>query len=95
MSLIKCSAAAITKIEEMFEQIADDLLNENPEISVSLRTRTRYQANNVAYIPQQRAITVEAALLMKKLSFPGKSADEAWKFCIDKILQMNHINSKR
>jgi hypothetical protein len=68
----------------MFEQIADDLLNENSEISITLQSRPRPRAHTMTRVSQQDGIIGEAIPLMKKLSFPGKNADEAWKFCIDR-----------
>ncbi|KAF1822629.1 DNA topoisomerase IV, alpha subunit [Dissoconium aciculare CBS 342.82] len=75
----------------MFEQIVDDLLNERSEISITLRTRPRSQATVLARDLQQITTTTVAAHATKKLSFPGKTADEAWRFSVVlRILQIMH-----
>lgn len=59
----------IDKIENIFEQIADAMLSEKNEISITLKTRRRVLSD----IRSDEDRT-------KRLSFPGKSANEAWRF---------------
>lgn len=61
----------IDKIEEVFEQIADAMLNEKNEFSITLKTRRRASRN------QRRDRDEDYT---KRLCFPGKTANEAWRF---------------
>lgn len=62
----------IDKIEEVFEQIADAMLNDKNEFSITLKTRRRAASKN-----QQRDGDEDRT---KRLCFPGKTANEAWRF---------------
>jgi hypothetical protein len=56
----------IDQIEAVLETIVDSLLHDDPEISITLRSRTRSRT-------QGRPTTC--------LSFPGRTSEEAWRFC--------------
>ncbi|CZT21575.1 uncharacterized protein RCC_07439 [Ramularia collo-cygni] len=74
------NADVIDRIENVFEQIADAMLNERKQISITLKTRLR--ASTDIRPDEDR---------MKRLSFPGKSADEAWRFAVViRILELMH-----
>lgn len=60
----------IDKIEEVFEQMADAMLNEKKDIRITLKTRRQVSTD------EQRDENCT-----KRLSFPGKNEDEAWRFC--------------
>ncbi len=64
------------KIEAVFEQIADDMLGHAGQISISLDVRPR--------IPPTRGGAVADATTLdrktRRLGFPGKTAEEAWRF---------------
>ncbi|KAK4501379.1 hypothetical protein PRZ48_007188 [Zasmidium cellare] len=59
------------KIEACFEQIVDDLLNEKDEVSITLKTRKRTGSAR-----DGQSTTPE-----RRICFPGKTAEEAWRFC--------------
>lgn len=66
------NSSVINKIEAVFEQMADDMLNERGELSILLETRrTRPQA---------------VSSRDRKISFPGKTAGEAWRFSKSSLL---------
>lgn len=63
----------IAKIESIFEDLADALLDEQPQLCVELKIRN--------------SASVQAGdtklLSTKKVRFPGKNEDEAWRFGAD------------
>lgn len=63
------SADVTDKIEDVFEQIADAMLNDKKEISITLKTRRR--------VPTDKQSDED---LTRTLSFPGKTENEAWRF---------------
>ncbi|KAK0276725.1 endodeoxyribonuclease [Friedmanniomyces endolithicus] len=75
------------KIEAVFEQIADDMLGHAGQISISLDVRPR--------IPPSRGGEVADAITLdrktRRLGFPGKTAEEAWRFTVIlRILELMH-----
>lgn len=62
------STDVIDKIEDVFEQMTDAMLNEKSEISITLKTRRRVATDE----PREDRT--------KRLTFPGKTANEAWRF---------------
>jgi len=62
--------SVITQIEAVFETIADALLNERADISISL---TSFSPS----ISRDTSARVPKAVF----SFPGKTANDAWRFC--------------
>lgn len=64
----------IAEIESVFEGIADALLAERDEVAITLHARRTIHSENPEGLPQSgrsRNTTI---------AFPGKSAEEAWKF---------------
>ena len=69
---------AIETIEKIFQSIADTLAEGQNEISVTLRTRPRSRAQ-LSRSTSQQSDPAEGPRL-RRLAFPGKTADEAWRF---------------
>ncbi|KAI4723001.1 DNA topoisomerase IV, alpha subunit [Aureobasidium sp. EXF-10727] len=63
---------AITQIEAVFETVADALLNERADITISLTS---------VYSNEFRDASVRATKAL--FTFPGKTANDAWRFCCD------------
>jgi meiotic recombination protein SPO11 len=70
--------AVITKIEDIFESIADCILEEGKELVIPLKTRPRKKniANDDGSTQVNKGSSVEA----RSITFPSKSPQEAWKF---------------
>ncbi|KAF2170797.1 hypothetical protein M409DRAFT_63857 [Zasmidium cellare ATCC 36951] len=69
------------KIEACFERIVDALLNEKDEISITLKSRKTNRS----------ARDGEATSSERLICFPGKSAEEAWRFSVVlRILELMH-----
>ena len=66
------SAHAIAKIERVFEVMADAMLNDKPELCITLKVR-----NSKA---KDQQTSSEGDGRTKRICFPGKTADEAWRF---------------
>ncbi|KAM3417319.1 hypothetical protein BST61_g5571 [Cercospora zeina] len=80
------NAAVIDKIEAVFEEIADAMLHDKLEMGITLRTRPRTSltANSQTGSSERGAPT-------RRLCFPGKTADEAWRFSmVLRILELMH-----
>nr|POE72755.1 meiotic recombination protein spo11-1 [Quercus suber] len=67
--------AMISKIEAVFGHIAEDIVNERDHISITLRRRG---AN---------ASTCDSNV--RQLTFPGKNAEDAWRFALRKDVVMS------
>lgn len=63
--------SVINKIEAVFEQMVDDMLNERGELSILLKTRVSKDTPSPSQMSSSRD---------RKTSFPGKNAEEAWRF---------------
>ena len=61
----------LDKIEAVFEQIADDMLHDKTSLSVLIKTRGK------ASRPGDTSTVVKE----QRIAFPGKTAQEAWRFC--------------
>jgi meiotic recombination protein SPO11 len=68
----------ITKIEDIFESIADCILDEGKELVIPLKTRPRNIT--VANKDDPTKINSSASAESRKITFPSKSPREAWKF---------------
>ncbi|PPJ51901.1 hypothetical protein CBER1_08792 [Cercospora berteroae] len=78
------NAAVIDKIEAVFEEIADAMLHDKLEIGITLKTRPR-----TALLPRFNTSSNGDAAPTRRLCFPGKTADEAWRFFL-RILELMH-----
>ena len=72
------AGAVISKIEDIFESIADCLLDEKKELVIRLKTRGKpgthihdLLTSTIKSLPTSEARTIK---------FPSKSPQEAWKF---------------
>ncbi|PMD37215.1 DNA topoisomerase IV, alpha subunit [Hyaloscypha variabilis F] len=79
----------ITKIEDIFESIADCILDEGKELVIPLKTRPRNIT--VANKDDPTKINSSASAESRKITFPSKSPREAWKFtALLRILELSH-----
>lgn len=60
----------IMRIEAVFETVADALLNERADITISLTSESSDTLQDT-FVRVRKAV----------FSFPGKTANEAWRFC--------------
>lgn len=77
-SAAESRSGVIDKIEDVFEQIADAMLNEQDEIGLTLKARTKATTGALQHpheVPVHRRDTK-----IRRVCFPGKSAKEAWRF---------------
>ena len=72
------AGAVVSKIEDIFERVADCILDEKKEVAIKLRTRAKQSAmvmdsttGTIKSVPDDETRTVK---------FPSKSPKEAWKF---------------
>jgi meiotic recombination protein SPO11 len=72
------AGAVITKIEDIFESIADCILDDGKELMIPLKSRTRNKntANQDDSTKANRSLNSEA----RSITFPNRSPQEAWKF---------------
>jgi meiotic recombination protein SPO11 len=68
----------ITKIEDIFESIADCILDEGKELVIPLKSRPRNKI--VANKDDPTKINSSTSADSRKITFPSKSPREAWKF---------------
>ena len=78
------SATVIDKIEAVLEEIVDAMLNDKLEIGITLKCRPRTGATRHHPKPQ-----AQTEMPTRRFCFPGKTTDEAWRFCesLDSALQ--------
>ena len=69
--------SVLARIENIFEAMADVLLNERGQLSVELVTRPRVSRQNIDLTNSTPAQSAAA----QRLCFPGKTEREAWRFC--------------
>jgi meiotic recombination protein SPO11 len=69
---------AITKIEDIFESIADCILDEGKELVIPLKSRPRNKT--VANTDDSTKVNTATSIDPRKITFPSKSPKEAWKF---------------
>jgi len=74
-ALTKPATSVLDRIEAVFEQIADEMLSRKAEIGLSLHIRPRQ-------VPQTGTSNTPAPAerKIKRVCFPGKTAEEAWRF---------------
>ena len=74
----RSSMSVINKIEAIFEEIADALLQEKNELTVTLLRRT--QPQNVSATSPVELTNPSQSVVSKRIRFPGRTAEEAWRF---------------
>lgn len=78
-SLTSCGRnTVLEKIEEVFERIADALLDEKDDLAITLKTRV--SRANVPTTSTSNSILGPVTTKSRRICFPGKTAEEAWRF---------------
>jgi hypothetical protein len=72
------AGAVISKIEDVFEHMIDDLGSDNRELVIPLKSRSR--ASGETLDAADGAIKQPPATEARAIRFPGKTVQEAWKF---------------
>lgn len=72
------AGAVISKIEDIFESIADCILDEKKEMTIRLKTRKR--KGNQVHDAESGAIKSVSDEKERSVRFPSRSPQEAWKF---------------
>lgn len=62
--------SVIMQIEAVFETVADALLNERADVTISLTSSSSNESR-----------TISARIPKAIFNFPGKTANDAWRFC--------------
>lgn len=70
--------AVIIKIEDIFESIADCILDEGKELAIPLKTRPKNK--NIASQDDSTKVNRTVNTEARNITFPSKSPQEAWKF---------------
>lgn len=63
-------SGVITQIEAVFETVADALLNERADVTISLTSISSNEPRDISVKTPKAVFT-----------FPGKTANDAWRFC--------------
>lgn len=66
----------LAKIEIIFENIANVLLNERGQMSIRIKRRTKVSGSHGIEEPPSKGTPKTE----KRISFPGKTEKEAWQF---------------
>ncbi|KAG0646636.1 Meiotic recombination SPO11 [Hyphodiscus hymeniophilus] len=83
------AGAVVSKIEDIFEKVAQCILDEEKEVSIKIKTRGKQSA--IDYDANTGIITSKSTDEMKTVQFPSKSPKEAWKFtAFLRILELSH-----
>ncbi|KAK0128750.1 hypothetical protein ONS95_000704 [Cadophora gregata] len=79
------AGAVISKIEDIFEAIADCILAEGKELVIELKSRSKSKT-------QVEADAMEGPKgRMRRITFPSRNQKEAWKFtALLRILELSH-----
>ncbi|KAK4544162.1 hypothetical protein LTR36_004372 [Oleoguttula mirabilis] len=89
LSLQVQSRSVISKIEEVFEQIADGMISKHNEICLTLKVRSK--PTTATAVTQGHDVSHQAEARSRRVCFPGKSAEEAWRFTVViRILELVH-----
>ena len=65
----------IAKVEKVFEAVIDSLLHNSDELSISIKIKKSPPAS---VFPAENA--TEPIVEIRKVTFPGRTAHEAWRF---------------
>jgi hypothetical protein len=72
------SGSVISKIEDILQQMVDCIIDERKELVLHLKSRT---GSGVVFLDAASgAIKSSATMEARPIRFPGKTAQEAWKF---------------
>jgi meiotic recombination protein SPO11 len=71
----------ISKIENIFESITDCILDQKKELVISLRSRPKCKSSD----SEDSTSDANSKSEIKKITFPSKSQQEAWKFSESKM----------
>jgi meiotic recombination protein SPO11 len=63
-------SSVIARIEAVFETVADALLNERADVTISLTSPSGNESRDTSVRTPKAVFT-----------FPGKTANDAWRFC--------------
>lgn len=80
------AGVVISKIEDIFESIADCMLGEKKELTIKLKSRTRREEMTGENQDENQTSDETSARkkrpkdLFRNITFPSKSPQEAWKF---------------
>lgn len=72
----------ITKIENIFESIADCILNQEKELVISLKSRPKCKSRD----SEESISSSKPNPEIKNITFPSRSPQEAWKFSESKMI---------
>jgi hypothetical protein len=72
------SGRVISKIEDILQQMVDCIIDEKKELVLYLRPRVR--SGNEVLDAARGAIKSSATMEARTIRFPGRTAQEAWKF---------------
>jgi len=72
------SGSVISKIEDILQQMVDCIIDEKKELVLHLRARVR--SGNEVLDAANGAIKSSAMMEARAIRFPGRTAQEAWKF---------------
>ena len=68
----------IARIESIFEGIVDALLEEKTKLSITLSTRSGTAGRKLD--STNGIVTTSTGLQTREITFPGSTAQEAWRF---------------
>ncbi|KAK5020272.1 endodeoxyribonuclease [Cryomyces antarcticus] len=68
----------LCKIESIFEKIADVLLNGGDRLIIPLKIRSGISGRG--FDEESRIVTSESSIRTRDITFPGSTAQEAWRF---------------
>ncbi|KAK5728580.1 endodeoxyribonuclease [Elasticomyces elasticus] len=71
------SMSPLEKITVVFEQIADEMVEREPEIAITLNVRPRIAPQIIS-----SDVTARPDVKVRRICFPGKTAEEAWRFTL-------------
>ncbi|KAI5364770.1 Putative spo11/DNA topoisomerase VI subunit A, spo11/DNA topoisomerase VI, subunit A [Septoria linicola] len=81
------NAGVLERVEVIFEEIVDAMLNDKPEIGITLKSRQRHSVADI----QGTSAEGVSPTPSRRYCFPGRTADEAWRFSmVLRILELMH-----
>jgi hypothetical protein len=77
---------AIAKIEKVFQSVTDDLLHNSDELYISIKIK---KSSAVLRIDEENSI--DPITEVRKVTFPGRTAHEAWRFSMSSMIGVPFI----